>query len=159
MDVTFERATLDDIDELVSTRLEVMREVWALAPEEPLDDCAAQTRAYFAEALPTGAHTAYLLHDGDEFVGCGGVSYYRVMPTCDNPTGRKAYIMNMYVRAPYRRRGLASQLLTLLLEDCTQRGVDFVSLEASDDGRPLYASFGFEKMEDEMLLRLPASEG
>ena len=33
------------------------------------------------------------LVDGEKFIGAGGVSYYRVMPTYHNQTGEKAYIM------------------------------------------------------------------
>lgn len=153
MNVSLDKATTAAIDELVASRLEVMTEVWELDPQTDLTRYAAETRAYYERALPAGAHTAFLMHDGDAFVGCGGVSYYEVMPTCDNPTGRKAYIMNMYVRPAYRRRGLASQLLQELLGDCAEKGIGFISLEASQDGRPLYEKFGFSPMPDEMLLR------
>ncbi len=37
----------------------------------------------------------------DIFIGAGGVSYYRVMPTYHNTSGEKAYIMNMYTSSDY----------------------------------------------------------
>ncbi|MGX8706420.1 MAG: GNAT family N-acetyltransferase, partial [bacterium] len=85
-------------------------------------------------------------------VGAGGVSYYRVMPTYHNPTGVKAYIMNMYVRPAYRRRGIATRLLELLVDDAHARGISCITLEATDAGRPLYAKFGFVPMTHEMEL-------
>ena len=42
---------------------------------------------------------------------CGGVSFFEVMPTYNNPSGTKAYIMNMYTKPEYRRKGIAYKTL------------------------------------------------
>ena len=46
-----------------------------------------------------------MVFEDNKFVGAGGVSYYQVMPTYHNPSGKKAYIMNMYTKPLYRRNG------------------------------------------------------
>ena len=71
------------------------------------------------------------------------------MPTYHNPTGRKAYIMNMYTAPEYRRQGIAIHTLDLLVNDARKQGVSQIALEATDMGRPLYEKYGFVKMEDE----------
>ena len=85
-----------------------------------------------------------------DFVGAGGISYYAVMPTFHNPTGKKAYIMNMYTRPDHRRMGIATRTLELLIQDAKQHGITSVSLEATDIGRKLYESYGFVSMTSEM---------
>lgn len=45
------------------------------------------------------------------------------MPTVHNPTGRKAYLMNLYTAPQYRRQGIAARILTRLVEDAHRRGV------------------------------------
>lgn len=37
--------------------------------------------------MQAGAHIAYLVFDEERFIGAGGVSFFRVMPTYHNPTG------------------------------------------------------------------------
>jgi ribosomal protein S18 acetylase RimI-like enzyme len=74
------------------------------------------------------------------------------MPTFHNPTGRKAYIMNMYTKPEYRRNGIAYKTLDLLIEEAKRKGITAISLEATDMGRPLYEKYGFVKMNDEMEL-------
>ena len=74
------------------------------------------------------------------------------MPTCDNETGRKAYIMNMYTDPSYRRQGIAMNTLDLLVKDARRRGVTHITLEATAAGRPLYEKYGFVPMEHEMIL-------
>ena len=61
--------------------------------------------------------------------------------------------MNMYTHPDYRRRGIAYQVLDLLVGEARKRGIDAVSLEATDMGRPLYEKYGFVPMEHEMELR------
>ncbi|MBQ8038388.1 MAG: GNAT family N-acetyltransferase, partial [Lachnospiraceae bacterium] len=78
--------------------------------------------------------------------------YFQVMPTYHNPTGKKAYIMNMYTNPDYRRQGIAYKTLELLVADAKERGIAAISLEATDMGRPLYEKYGFIKMNDEMEL-------
>lgn len=96
---------------------------------------------------------AYLVFDGNEFVGAGGISFFQVMPTFHNPTGKKAYIMNMYTKPEYRRKGIAYKTLDLLVAEAKQRGIHAISLEATDMGKPLYEKYGFTKMNDEMELQ------
>ena len=82
------------------------------------------------------------------------VSFYQVMPTYHNSTGKKAYIMNMYTAPEYRRQGIAFHTLDLLVNDAKEQGVLQIALEATDMGRPLYERYGFVKMEDEMKLKV-----
>ena len=60
--------------------------------------------------------------------------------------------MNMYVRPDYRRRGIATKTLDLLVKDAKDRGINTISLEATKMGKSLYKSYGFTKMENEMEL-------
>ena len=154
MDLIYRKAGTEDIDLLVETRIEVLRAANRLSDDTDMKQVEEQSRLYYQEALKNGTHTAVLVFDGDRFAGAGGVSYYRVMPTYHNPGGRKAYIMNMYTRPEYRRKGIAYHTLDLLVADAREKGITFISLEATAQGRPLYAKYGFIPMNDEMILPL-----
>ena len=111
-----------------------------------------ESYAYYKRAVETGEHMAYLVYDKETFIGAGGVSFYQVMPTYHNSSGKKAYIMNMYTAPEYRRQGIAFHTLDLLVKAAKERGISQIALEATDMGRPLYEKYGFVKMEDEMGL-------
>ena len=100
----------------------------------------------------TGSFAAVLVLAGGELAATGAVSFYEVMPTCHTPTGKKAYIMNMYTAPAWRRRGLATRVLDRLVRECRARGVDTITLEATAMGRPVYERYGFVPMECEMEL-------
>ena len=89
MSLTFQKAQLSDLDLLVQTRLTVLRAANELPTDTPLPQVEEQSRIYYADALADGSHTAYLVFDSDRWIGAGGISYFRVMPTVDNPTGKR----------------------------------------------------------------------
>ncbi len=148
----YKKATIDDIDELVRTRMIVLHAANKLSQDVDLFVVENESYAYYKRALETGEHMAYLVYDNRTFIGAGGVSFYQVMPTYYNTTGKKAYIMNMYTAPEYRRQGIALHTLDLLVKDAKAQGVSHIALEATDMGRPLYERYGFVKMEDEMEL-------
>ncbi|MBR2304959.1 MAG: GNAT family N-acetyltransferase [Ruminococcus sp.] len=152
MELDYRKATTDDLDILTKTRIEVLRAANDLDDNTNMSRVEKETRAYYENALANGSHTAYLVFDGDVFIGAGGISYYTVMPTFHNPTGRKAYIMNMYTRPDHRRMGIATKTLDLLIQDAKKRNITFISLEATDMGRKLYERYGFVSMNSEMEL-------
>ena len=148
----YKKATLDDLDILTETRIEVLRAANQLSDDADMSEVKARSYEYYRKALRDGTHIAYLIFDGDKFVGAGGVSFFQVMPTYHNPSGRKAYIMNMYTKPEYRRRGIAFITLDLLVHDAREKGITAISLEATAMGRPLYEKYGFVEMWNEMEL-------
>jgi len=152
MTLSYKRAVPEDLDLLVETRIEVLRAANLLDSSVEMPEVAAQARAYYRRALADGSHIAYMVFDGPRLAGTGGVSFFQVLPTYHNPTGRKAYIMNMYTRPAYRRRGIAGTVLDLLVSAAKEAGIAAISLEATDMGRPLYERYGFVGMEHEMEL-------
>ena len=152
--MTFRKATVTDLDLLVTTRIEVLRAANGLTDDTDISEIEKQSREYYGKAIPDGSHTAFLVFDRDRFIGAGGISYYRIMPTYHNPTGKKGYIMNMYTRPEYRRKGIAFHTLDLLVQDAREKGIVSVSLEATAAGRPLYEKYGFDDLKDEMSITL-----
>lgn len=148
----YKKATTKDIAELVRTRVIVLRAANKLSDDVDMSIVGQESYAYYKRAVETGEHMAYLVYDKETFIGAGGVSFYQVMPTYHNPSGKKAYIMNMYTAPEYRRQGIAFHTLDLLVKAAKERGISQIALEATDMGRPLYEKYGFVKMEDEMEL-------
>lgn len=152
MDFTYKIATIEDLDILTKTRVEVLRAANKLDDTVDMSRIEKESRAYYQKALADGSHVAVLVYDGKQFVGAGGVSFYTVMPTYHNTSGKKAYIMNMYTKPEYRRKGIAYRTLDILVDACRKRNITHITLEATEMGRGLYERYGFVAMQDEMQL-------
>ena len=141
----YQRAAIKDIEELVRTRILVLRAANKLSDEADMSVAEQESYTYYKRTLETGEHIAYLVYDQGTFIGAGGVSFYQVMPTFHNPTGKKAYIMNMYTAPGYRRQGIAKELLRRVVNEAGEYGCGNVQITASDMGVLLYTDFGFVK--------------
>lgn len=148
----FRVATLNDLDLLTTSRIEVLRAANKLDASTDMANVEKESYNYYKKALEDNTHYAILVMEDDKFIGAGGVSFYSVMPTYHNPSGKKAYIMNMYTAPDYRRQGIAYKTLDMLVKISKERGINNISLEATEMGRPLYEKYGFVKMESEMEL-------
>lgn len=150
--IIYKKASLDDIECLTEVRIKVLRSANRLDDSVDMSLVEQQTREYYGQALKDGSHAAYLALDDGRIVGTGGVSFFRVAPIYRNPTGYKAYIMNMYTEPDCRRQGIAYHMLDCLVAESRERGVNFITLEATEMGEPLYEKYGFVKLEHEMKL-------
>ena len=64
------------------------------------------------------------------------------------PAGTTAGIWGMATPPRHQRKGLGRALLTQVIDDYRRRGVERFFLIATEAGRPLYASLGFETIAD-----------
>lgn len=152
----YRRVGKTQLDALVALRLKVLRAANKLPDDAELPEIEKNSRSYYEKAFEADSFAVYFAYDGDRVVACGGVSFFEIMPTCDFPNGKCAYIMNMYTEPEYRGMGIATHILELLVEECRARGVRKITLEATEAGRGVYARYGFVPMEHEM--GLPSGE-
>jgi ribosomal protein S18 acetylase RimI-like enzyme len=135
------RATLDDIPLLV----ELMQEFYAEAPY-PLDrDWAA---ASFQALLTDDSLGAVwiIFHDSQPM----GYVVLTLRFSMEYG-GLDAFIDDLFIRAPYRRRGLGRALIDALFEECERRGVLAVHVEVGQDNaaaNALYSSYGLKPYDD-----------
>lgn len=136
-----------NLDILMKWREEVIRNVFGM---EPASDLLEANRRYYSESVPAGRHIACVASCDDKECGCGGVCLEEELPSPDNPEGRCAYLMNIYVREAFRNRGIAHHIVRHLLEIAKEKGCEKIYLETTEDGRPVYASLGFKDLPDMM---------
>ncbi|SDB13773.1 Ribosomal protein S18 acetylase RimI [Pseudobutyrivibrio sp. YE44] len=142
-------ATQDDIDCLMSIRLEMLKVVNNLPEDyEFSDEIINESRDYFLN----GDQMTVLAIDGNAVIGCASMSFIRIMPTFGHPTGKRAHLMNVYTRPEYRRQGIAQKMVELLIEKTWEKGTTEISLDATTLGRPLYKKIGFIDSEECMVL-------
>ncbi|MCR5383285.1 MAG: GNAT family N-acetyltransferase [Saccharofermentans sp.] len=147
--IEYRIATKDDIDLLMSSRLEMLRVVNGLSDDyEYSYEIVNESRDYFLN----GDHTTILALDDGKVIGCASMSYMRIMPTFSHPTGKRAHLMNVYTRNEYRRQGIARKMVGMLIDETWKRGATEISLDATTMGRPLYESLGFTDSTECMVL-------
>ena len=138
---------IKDLPTLMCWREEVIRHVFG---QEPDDRLLAANRHYYTRHIADVSHLAFVAAVGGEDTGCGAICLTDELPSPDNPSGRCAYLMNIYVREAFRRQGVAHQIVSCLIDEAKKRGCGKIYLETTTDGKPLYSSLGFRDMPDMM---------
>lgn len=149
--VEYRVATGEDMELLMSSRLEMLRVVNGLPEDGEFDNQLVQeSRVYFAG----GDQITVLALERGQVIGCATLCYIRLMPTFSHPTGKRAHLMNVYTRESHRRQGIAARMVEMLVQEARGRGVTEISLDATESGRPLYEKMGFAASEECMVLNL-----
>lgn len=134
---------------LMAWRQEVINSVFDTIPDF---DLLQANRDYYTRHIKDGSHVAIIASCDGEDCGCGAVCFHEEMPSPDNPSGRCAYLMNIYVRSASRRCGVAHAIVAHLIGLAKDRGVTKIYLETTSAGRKIYESLGFTNMQDMMKL-------
>lgn len=141
---------MNDISTLVDLRKkQLIDEGYSLT-----SDVDKQFRDYFIAAIIEGSFVSWVMEVDGDIVATSGVCFYSLPPTFSNPTGRIAYITNMYTKDEYRRKGIATELLNMVLDEARMRGYKSVRLHTSEQGKSIYQRTGFVDMDGNMALRL-----
>jgi GNAT superfamily N-acetyltransferase len=151
-EVAIREASTADIPEIVRQR-RAMYEDMHYNDLGALTAMARLSTDYLEKAMPEGSFRAWLAVERDLALAGGAVV---ISPWPAHPYDlecRRATILNVYTDPAYRRRGLARRLMQTIIAWCEHEGFARVTLHASEDGRHLYESLGFEAS-NEMRLKL-----
>lgn len=150
MRVSYRFSEFDDAKLLTDLRLEVIRSV-ARQPKMIFEESFISDSI---EYFKYGEHITVLAFDGSEAIGCATMCYINVMPTYDHPNGKRAHLMNVYVKEKYRRNGIASNMCKMLIDASKQLQITNISLDATEIGKPLYKSLGFSESGEYMEMNI-----
>ncbi len=156
MDSTFEirMATLADLPVLLAHRRAMFVDM-GHNDVERLDAMLAKFAEWVQPKLERGEYRTWLAAgESGDIAASAGVWLNEGQPGMRDLSSQRAYILNVYTRPEYRRRGLARKLMSTLLDWCCAQGIGTVTLHASQDGRALYQALGFRQT-NEMRLLLP----
>lgn len=154
--INYIKASDTDLDMVMTSRTEMLKVVNSLSEDTLFDDeLIDNTREYYSHS----DQTTVLAIDNEisEVIGCSTICYTNVLPTLNHPSGKRAHIMNVYTRNNYRRQGIASQMMKILIDEAKERGITEISLDATEMGRPLYEKCGFSRTEEGMVLDINKS--
>ena len=146
-------ADLSDLRHILRHRCAMFHEMgeWdstLLERVEPLSE------VYLRDALHNGGYRGWVAEtERGQVVAGGGIVIASWPGHPGESMPRKAWILNMYTEPNFRRRGIAKQIMEVMIGWCRSEGFSAVSLHASNDGRPLYERLGF-KATNEMRLVL-----
>ena len=141
MSIYYKKLTEREVDKFIELRIRQLR---AEGATEDLDLVPA-LKDYYDRHLADGTFVSWLAMDGEEIVGTSGMSFVEKPPYFGCPSGKIGLLSSMYTSDAYRRKGIAKELLTRVVQEAKEYGCGAVQITASDMGVLLYTDFGFVK--------------
>lgn len=139
----FRTADINDIDTLVQMRLAYVSADYGEIDAETETALRTQLEEYFPVHLGKDIF-GFLCFDGEKAVSMV-ILYIMDKPAfVTTPSGRSGTLLSVVTLPEYRKRGIAGKLVNMALEKAKQLGADFVELQATADGEPLYRKIGFK---------------
>ena len=152
LNITIREASAADIPEILRQRCAMYEDMGTRDPDA-LNAMAKLSADYLEKAMAGGSFRAWLACDGDRVVAGGAVIITGWLAHPYDLECRRATILNVYTDREYRLRGIARKIMRTIIDWCKREGFARVTLHASEGGRHLYESLGFEPS-NEMRLKL-----
>lgn len=139
--IEYRRLTEKDLSAFIELRIAQLREEGAT---EDID-LIPFLNDYYKRHLADGTFVSWLAVDEGKIVGTSGMSFVEKPPYFGCPSGKIGLLSSMFTQKEYRRKGIAKELLSRVVEEARKYGCGAVHITASDMGVYLYEDFGFVK--------------
>lgn len=138
-------ATKEEIPALVDLRLAYLEADHGEQSEELIRAARRDLPEYFANHLDKDLF-GYVIRQDGQIAACAFLVVVEKMISPDFITGKSGFVMNVYTKPEYRRRGFAKRIMEHLLNEAVQKNLSYVELDATDAGYPVYQSVGFKDL-------------
>jgi GNAT superfamily N-acetyltransferase len=150
-EIIFRKATPEDIPHLVECRIRFTIEYAGEQSTEDTEELRKQMTSYFSKAMAEDLCISYIAWSGSDLAGIGSAAFREQPGNFKNPSGKWAYIMNMYTLPEYRKKGICTGILQRLVEAVKGKGIIALELHATEEGEPIYTRNGFNRHHEPTL--------
>lgn len=150
MTIEYKRLTEKELDTFIDMRINQLREEEA---KEEIDLVPA-LKGYYTRHMADGTFVSWLALDGEDIIGTSGMSFVEKPPYFGCPSGKIGLLSSMFTNPKYRRKGIAKELLSRVVNDARDYGCGTIQITASDMGVKLYMDFGFVHNDNFMQYKL-----
>ena len=150
MKIEYRRLTERELNTFIDMRIKQLREEGA---KEEINLVPA-LKQYYMSHMADGTFVSWLAFDGNKIIGTSGMSFVEKPPYFGCPSGKMGLLSGMFTDPDYRRKGIAKELLSRVVNDAREYGCGTVQITASNMGVKLYSNFGFIHNENFMQYKL-----
>lgn len=145
----YKKANISNLNELIQMRIEYLLEDFGELSPNKILEIQNNLNNYFLHNLNKNC-LIYIAKD-DNIVS---TAFLVITEKPSNPnflTGRVGTVMNVYTKEEYRKQGIATRLMEMLLNEAKRLNLDYVELKSTKQGYTLYKKLGFKENQSKYL--------
>ena len=152
-DLAIRETQLEDLEEILLQRRHMFHDM-GHRDEAILDAIVCTSRPFIRQSLVDKSYLGWFALASGRRVAAGvGLMLSPWVASPRDPNhARRPYLLNVYTYPEFRKRGLARVLTLEAIAWCRHHGFRTLWLHASEYGRPVYESLGFEPTNEMKLL-------
>jgi len=143
LNVTYRKAAAADAHLLTRLRLDILKDEGVEMSAEEADGFCSASESYFIKAIQNNSFIAFIAEFNGEAVSTAFMTLSERPPRKPQVPSLYGRIHSVFTYASYRGMGLATRVLTLMIEEAKNRGAGNIDLLATKDGESVYKKLGF----------------
>ena len=140
-------------DDFWRLRIELFRELGEVSEDDDISELQSASEAYYLSHINKDLICRGLFRE-EKLAAIGSLCLFTRIPYKENLSGAEGYILNIYTCPQFRKHGFANRILDKIVEYSRENNIKRLWLNSSEQGKKLYAEYGFIKKENEMELFL-----
>lgn len=142
--LTTRKTTEADV-ELIAAHRHAMFAEMGKSDATALDEMRRNFVPWVEQMIGAGKYVGWIVEEDGQPVASSGFFELEWPPHPLDPAGEhRGYLLNFWVEPKYRGRGLARDMVREALAESRRRGIRVTALHASEAGRRVYETMGFQ---------------
>lgn len=137
------KATIKDINTITRLRLEYISLEKGQLSDEEKESISGKLKEYLEKWMPLGGFIAFFAEENGEVQSAAFLSIVERPPREAFSSYTVGTVYNVFTYAEHRRKGLATKVVSALLEEARLLDIGYIDLFATKAGKPLYEKLGF----------------
>lgn len=146
VNITFRKAEITDISELIELRIKFLTEVLGKQVISIKKELGERLKVYLEERLNNGLE-AFIAENEKKIVGVIFVMYYEKLPEIGDLNGKIGLPVNFYIHPCYRKTNLSRNLFNFSAQSAFEQDVKLFEMTIPKESICFFDKLGFEQME------------
>jgi predicted GNAT family acetyltransferase len=148
------KATLDDMDLLVKLRIDYLLEENKVQSLHNAESLKITLHDYFNKWIPNNGFVAFIAEGKGEVFSTAFISIVERLPRNATTSYLCGTVYNVFTYPEYRNKGIATKVMSALLEEAKSLDVAYIDLLSTNAGKPLYEKIGFQEISNYTSMRI-----
>ncbi len=141
-------ASEPEIEELTDLRMFYFETECYKLDENQFEEIRKQNIDYLKDHLNGSGYVAAASENG-RIIAAAYLTIIHKAANLHFPTGCYGEVYGVYTLPEFRRQGISTKLMNLVMDKCREENCSFVQLGATQEGFPVYKKLGFYEQEEE----------
>ena len=142
--MTIKKLGIGDMELILNLRIDYLLADRGPMTQEEQNDIKYKMKAYVEKWLPNNSFMALIAEEDDVVLSTAFLSIVEKPPRIAFQSYLVGTIYNVLTYPDFRKKGIASKVLSALLKEARAAGVSYMDLMATNDGKYLYEKMGFQ---------------